>query len=106
MAFARSILSSLSATIAIASATRSMSSVLKPRVVHAGVPRRTPLVTNGDLGSRGTVFLFAVMLARSSVHGVSKARILEWVAFSFSRESSRPRDQTQISHIAGRFFTI
>ena len=65
IAFALSILASLSATIAIASATRSMSSVLKPRVVQAGVPRRTPLVTNGDLGSRGTVFLFAVILARS-----------------------------------------
>ena len=32
--------------------------------------------------------------------------ILEWVAISFSRRSSRPRDQTQVSHIAGRRFTI
>ena len=32
-------------------------------------------------------------------------RILEWVAFPFSRESSQPRDGTQVSHIAGRFFT-
>ena len=30
---------------------------------------------------------------------------LEWVAFAFSRESFQPRDQTQVSHIAGRFFT-
>ena len=39
--------------------------------------------------------------AGSSVHGISQARILEWVAISFSRESSRPRDQTQVSCIAG-----
>jgi len=35
----------------------------------------------------------------------SRARILEWVAFPFSRESSQPRDWTQVSHIAGGFFT-
>ena len=39
------------------------------------------------------------------VHGVLQARILEWVAFPYSRGSSQPRDQTQVSHIAGRFFT-
>ena len=39
------------------------------------------------------------------VHGILKARILEWVAFPFSRGSSQPRDQTQVSCIAGRFFT-
>ena len=39
------------------------------------------------------------------VHGILQARILEWVAFPFSRESSQPRDQTQVSRIAGRFFT-
>ena len=38
-------------------------------------------------------------------HGIFQARILEWVAFPFSRGSSQPRDQTQVSHIAGRFFT-
>ena len=38
--------------------------------------------------------------------GILQARILEWVAISFSRRSSQPRDQTQVSHIAGRFFTI
>ena len=38
-------------------------------------------------------------------HGIIQARILEWVAFPFSRESSQPRGQTQVSHIAGRFFT-
>ena len=42
----------------------------------------------------------------SSVHGVLQARILEWVAISFSRGSSLPRDWTQVSCIAGRFFII
>ena len=39
-----------------------------------------------------------------TVHGILQARILEWVAFPFSRGSSNPRDQTQVSHIAGGFF--
>ena len=38
-------------------------------------------------------------------HGILEARILEWVAFPFSRAPSHPRDQTQVSCIAGRFFT-
>ena len=40
------------------------------------------------------------------VHGISRARILEWVAIPFFRESSRPRDWTWVSCTAGRFFTI
>ena len=40
-----------------------------------------------------------------TVHGILQARILEWVAFPFSRESSQPRAQTQVSSIAGGFFT-
>ena len=40
-----------------------------------------------------------------TVHEILPARILEWVAFPFSRVSSQSRDQTQVSHIAGRFFT-
>ena len=42
----------------------------------------------------------------SSVHEISQARILEWVATYFSRGYSWPRDQTQVSCIAGRFFSI
>ena len=42
----------------------------------------------------------------SSVHRILQARILEWVAIPFSRGSSQPRDRTQVSCIAGRFFTI
>ena len=40
-----------------------------------------------------------------TVHVILEARILEWVAFPFSRGSSQPRDRTQVSHIAGGFFT-
>ena len=40
------------------------------------------------------------------VHGILQARILEWVAFPFSRGSSQPKDRTQVSCIAGRLFTI
>ena len=41
-----------------------------------------------------------------SVHGIFQARVLEWVAISFSRWSSRPRDRTQIYCIIGRRFTL
>ena len=41
-----------------------------------------------------------------TVHGILQASILEWVAFPFSRGSSQPRDRTQVSLIAGEFFTI
>ena len=40
-----------------------------------------------------------------TVHEILQARILEWVSFPFSRGSSQPRDWTQVSCIAGRFFT-
>ena len=42
----------------------------------------------------------------SSIYGIFQARILEWVAMSFSRGSSQPRDWTWVSHIVGRHFTI
>ena len=45
-------------------------------------------------------------LPGSSVHGISQARILEWVAIPFSRGSSWPRDWNRISCISGRFFII
>ena len=38
--------------------------------------------------------------------GILQARILKWVAMPSSRGSSQPRDQTQISHLAGGFFTV
>ena len=45
-------------------------------------------------------------LPGSSVHGISQARILEWVAISCSRGSSQSRDWTHVFCLAGRFFTI
>ena len=39
------------------------------------------------------------------VHGILQARILECTAFPFSRGYSKTRDQTQVSYLAGRFFT-
>ena len=45
-------------------------------------------------------------LPGSSIHGILQTRILEWVAISFSRGSSRPRDRTQVSCIGGRRFNL
>ena len=45
-------------------------------------------------------------LPGSSVHGIFQARVLEWVSISFSRGSSRPRDRTYVSCLAGGFFLI
>ena len=42
----------------------------------------------------------------SSVHGILRARTLEWVAISYSWGSSPHRNQTQVSFITGRFFTV
>ena len=42
----------------------------------------------------------------SSIHGILQARLLEWVAISFSRGPSQPRDRTQVSCIAGRRFNL
>ena len=41
----------------------------------------------------------------SSIHGILQGRILDWVAISYSKGSSQPRDQTRVSCIVGRFFT-
>ena len=50
-----------------------------------------------------TLWLHGLQSARLSVHGIFRAN-LEWVAISFSRGSSRPRDQTRVSRIVGRRF--
>ena len=56
------------------------------------------------------VWLFATPWASSlpgfSLHGILQARVLEWVAISFSRGSSRPRDRTHVSRIPGRRFNL
>ena len=45
-------------------------------------------------------------LPHSSVHGIFQARVLEWVAISFSRGSSRPRDRTGVSRVVSRHYTV
>ena len=45
-------------------------------------------------------------LPGSFIHGIFQARILEWIAISFSRGPSQPWDQTPVSHIEGRCFTV
>ena len=45
-------------------------------------------------------------LPGSSIHEIFQARLLEWVAISFSRRSSWPRDRTQVSCAVGRRFTV
>ena len=74
----------------------------------------------GFLASFGLSLIVNVLVAQScptlcnpmdcnslgaSVHGILQARILEWVVIPFSRGSSPSRDQTQVPHSVGRFFT-
>ena len=59
---------------------------------------------SASVGSLSCVQLFATPPG-SSLHGILQARILEWVTIPFSRGSSQPRGQTQVSCIAGRFLT-
>ena len=72
-------------------------------------PRPTSLPSPSEVKSRSVV---SAQLCPTlcdpldyTVHGILQARLMEWVAFPFSRGSSQPRDWTQVSRIAGRFFT-
>ena len=70
-----------------------------------------PFSKHNDVKYLKALFFFFLKVVQScltlcdsmnyTVHGILQARILEWVAFPFSRGSSQPRDQTQVSHIAG-----
>ena len=63
-------------------------------------------ISTAQLLSFGSCFHgLSLSRGRSSVHGIFQARVLEWVAISFSRGSSRPRDWTRVSRIAGRRVT-
>ena len=83
---------------------------------HVGMASRCPIrgsdVNPTDAAAAAAVWLLShVWLIDwsppgSSVHGISQARILEWVAISFSRGSSGLRGWTHVSCIAGGFFTI
>ena len=55
---------------------------------------------------KSMIFVFHKFLAISSIHGIFQGRILEWVAISFFRTSSWPRDWTRVSLIVGRRFTV
>ena len=71
------------------------------------IPKKTS-ISNVELVSQSCLTLWKPIKCSpvgSSVHGISQARILEWVAISFSRISPWRRDQTQVPCIAGRFFT-
>ena len=67
------------------------------------------LGSGGDLVTQSCPTLLDPMDCRpswSSVPGILQSRILEWVVILFSRGSYQARDQTQVSFIAGRFFTM
>ena len=59
----------------------------------------------GGKKSFSCVRLFGTPRTIHAVHGILQVRILEWVAFPFSRGSSQPRDRTQVSCLAGGFYT-
>ena len=62
---------------------------------------------NSHFKSRYTVCVSrSVVSDPRTIHGILQARTLEWIAVPFSRGSSWPTDQTQVSCIAGRFFII
>ena len=61
--------------------------------------------TSSESESRSVVSYSLWPQGLYTFHGIIQAKILEWVAFPFSRGSSQPRDLTQISHIAGGLFT-
>ena len=73
---------------------------------HLGSPNILLLLSSSQYGEVQVTqsCLTLCDLMDYTVHGILQARILEWVAFPFSRGSSQPRDQTQVSFLAGRFF--
>ena len=82
---------------------------------YGGEPRRRGIQVSGQIrdldneGAQSCPTLCDPMDCSppgSSVHGILQARIVDWVTISFSRGSSQPRDQTQVSCTAGRHFTV
>ena len=65
-----------------------------------------PAISSSDSLFSAQSYLTLCHPMDSSVHGIFQARILRQVAIPFSRGSSQPRDWTQASCIAGRFFTV
>ena len=99
---------------AISSAICAISGSVIPCVVTAGVPMRTPLVTKGERGSSGIVFLFNVMPARSSVScailpvsslsNVRRSTSSKWL--SVPPDTSRNPSAARPAASACAFFTI
>ena len=56
--------------------------------------------------SRDSLWPMDCSLSGSSVHGIFQARVVDWIAISFSRGSSRPRNRTQVSGTEGKRFTV
>ena len=77
-------------------------------LIFSGTARELPLLSSqlhfSESESRSVVSDSATPW-NNTVHGILQARILEWVAFPFFRGPSQPRDRTQVSHVAGGFFT-
>ena len=64
------------------------------------------LLVSSVLFSLSSLYNYSVWLFVTTVHGILQARILEWVALSFSRGFSQPRAQARVSHIVDRRFTV
>ena len=63
------------------------------------------IIQQGNEKGTHKVGLHGHSVARQAPLSILQARVLEWIAMPSSRGSSQPRDQTQVSHIAGRFLT-
>ena len=72
--------------------------------IHANVIIQYMIFGGGLVAKSDSCDLMGCSPPGSSVHGIFQARILKWIAISFSRGSSQPRNRTQVSCIAGRFF--
>ena len=79
-------------------------------IVSISIHKASHIWTQPSFKSLSCVLLFeniwAVGCQAPVSMGILQARILEWVAISFSRGSSRPRDWTQVSRLAGRRFNL
>ena len=81
-----------------------------PKDVYHHLFEMLPMQSEVKVKSLSPIWLFANPPDCSppgiSVFGILQARILEWVAISFSRGYSQPRNRTQVSHIAGKCFKL
>ena len=78
---------------------------LKQLSLHTHISLRSSRSVSRPVVS-SSVTLWTVGLLGASVHGIHQASVLEWVAISYSRGASPHKDRTQVSCIAGKFFTI